>query len=155
MGQAPPKGKSAAPKPESSDDGGQPAGKWNHYAEIIRPEMLGQWAMEGNPTLRYLREAMQDWGERRGDPSRRPVCMTCPHEFQVNARMPSAWMFVRLSVNKAGVPRQMILVGICEKCATKDDATLLREGFAELRRAFPDMPEFKIQVVHESSGVVN
>src|SRR6266567_3560352 len=102
-----------------------------------------------------LHEAMQDWGERRGDPSRRPVCMTCPHEFQVNARMPSAWMFVRLSVNKAGVPKQMILVGICEKCAVKDDVTLLREGFAELRRAFPDMPEFKVHVVQQWSGVVN
>ncbi len=117
---------------------GQPAKKWNHYAEIVRPEMLGQWAMEKNPSLRYLHEAMQDSGERRGNPSRRPVCMTCPHEFQVNARMPSAWMFVRLSVNKAGLPKQMILVGICEKCAVKDDVTLLREGFAELRRAFPD-----------------
>src|SRR5436309_10360361 len=31
--------------------------------------------------LHYLHEAMQDWGERRGNPSRRPVCMTCPHEF--------------------------------------------------------------------------
>jgi len=78
---------------------------------------------------------MQDWGERRGNPSRRPVCLTCPHEFQVNARMPSAWMFVRLSVNKAGLPKQMILVGISEKCAANDDATLLREGFADLRRA--------------------
>ena len=40
-------------------------------------------------------------------------------------------------------------------CADKDDATLLREGFAELRRAFPDMPEFKMHVVQEWSGVVN
>ncbi len=32
---------------------------------------------------------------------------------------------------------------------------ILREGFAELRRAFPDMPEFKVQVVQEWSGVVN
>ncbi len=47
----------------------------------------------------------------------------------------------------------MILVGICEKCAVKDDVTLLREGFAELRRAFPDMPEFKVHVVQQ--GVVN
>ena len=45
------------PKPESTaehgKDSGQPAGKWNHYAEIIRPETLGQWAIEKNPTLRY------------------------------------------------------------------------------------------------------
>ncbi len=41
---------------------GQPAKKWNHYAEIVRPEMLGQWAMEKNPSLQYLHEAMQDWG---------------------------------------------------------------------------------------------
>jgi len=32
---------------------------------------------------------------------------------------------------------------------------LLREGFAELRRAFPDMPEFKVHVVQQWSGVVN
>ena len=158
MGQAPPKGKSAAPKPESSDDGGQPAGKWNHYAEIIRPETLGQWAIEKNPTLRYLHEAMQYWGERRGNPSRRPVCLTCPHEFRADGGLPPAWMFVRVSVDKAGVPKQMILVGICEKCAAKaakDDATLLREGCADLRRAFPDIPEFKMQVVQKGSGVVN
>ncbi len=48
----------------------------------------------------------------------------------------------------------MILIGICEKCAAKD-AALLREGFAELRRAFPDMPEFKVHVVQQWSGVVN
>src|SRR5437773_8681748 len=100
------------PAAEHGDDDGQSATTSKHYAEIVRPEMLGQWAMEKNPSLQYLHEAMQDWGERRGNPNRRPVCMTCPHEFQVNARMPSAWMFVRLSVNKAGVPKQMILVGI-------------------------------------------
>ena len=33
--------------------------------------------------------------------------------------------------------RQMIVVGICEECAAKNDATLLREGFAEIRKAFP------------------
>src|SRR5262249_7863322 len=76
-----------------------------HYAEIIRPDILGQWAFEKNPALPYLHEAIQDWGERRGDPDRRPVCMTCLHEFHVNASMPSAWLFVRLSVNTAGVPR--------------------------------------------------
>ena len=134
---------------------GQPAKKRNHYAEIVRPEMLWQWAVEENPTLQFLHEAMQNWGERRGDPKRRPVCLACPHEFHVNTAMPSAWMFVRLSANKAGVPKQMILVGICEKCAAKDDAALLREGFAELRRAFPGMPEFKMHVVQEWSGVVN
>jgi hypothetical protein len=37
---------------EHGDDGGHPGGKWNHYAEIVRPEMLGQWAIEKNPTLR-------------------------------------------------------------------------------------------------------
>jgi hypothetical protein len=47
------------------------------------------------------------------------------------------------------------LVGICEKCAAKDDASLLREDFADLRRAVPDMPEFEIQVVQEGSGAVN
>jgi hypothetical protein len=121
----------------------------------IRPEMLGQWAMKGNPSVQYLHEAMQDWGERRGDPNRRPVCLTSPHEFHVNAPMPSAWMFVRLSVNKAGVPKHMILVGICETCAAKNDAILLREGLVELPRAFPDMPEFKMLVVQERLGVIN
>jgi hypothetical protein len=32
---------------------GQPAKKWNHYAAIVRPEMLGQWDMEKNPSLQY------------------------------------------------------------------------------------------------------
>jgi len=95
---------------------------------------------------------MQDWGERLGNPSRRPVCLTCPHEFHVNVPMPSAWMFVRLSVNKAGVPRHMILVGICRECAAaSDDVTLLRKGWAELRRAFPDIPEFTMHLVQESA----
>ena len=61
-------------------------------------------------------------------------------------------MDVRTAVGQQG---WRTLVGICEKCAAKDDATLLREGCADLRKAFPDMPEFKVQVVHESSGVVN
>jgi len=34
--------------------------KAKHYAEIVRPDMLGQWTMEGNPTLHYLHEAMRD-----------------------------------------------------------------------------------------------
>jgi hypothetical protein len=75
--------------------------------------------------------------------------------IQVNAKMPSGWMFVRLAVNKAGVPRQMIVVGICEQCAAKNDATLLWEGFAELRKAFPNMPEFKVHAVQEGSENVN
>ncbi len=57
---------------------GHPAKKSNHYAEIIRPDTLGQWAMERNLSLQYLHEAIQGWGERRGDRSRRPVCLTCP-----------------------------------------------------------------------------
>jgi hypothetical protein len=40
----------------------------------------------------------------------------------------------------------MILVGICEKCAAKDDATLLREGYADLRREFPDMLRSKVDL---------
>ncbi len=53
-------------EPMAEHGNGQPAKKWNHYAEIVRPEMLGQWALEKNPSLQYLHEAMQDWGERRG-----------------------------------------------------------------------------------------
>jgi hypothetical protein len=140
---------------EQGNEAEQSATASKQYAEIIRPEMMGQWAIERSPTLHYLHEAMQDWGERRGNPSQRPVCMTCPHEFHVNAPMPSAWMFVRLSVNKAGVPKHMILVGICETCAAKNDAILLREGLVELRRAFPDMPEFKMELVQERSGLLN
>jgi hypothetical protein len=140
---------------EQGNESGRSATASKHYAEIIRPEMLGQWVIERNPTLEYLHEAMQEWGERRGNPSRRPVCMTCPHEFHGSAPMPSAWMFVRLSVNKAGVPKHMTLVGICEMCAAKNDAILLREGLVELRRAFPDMPEFKMQLVEEESGLFN
>ena len=128
----------------------------NRYAEIIRPETLGQWALEKNPALQYLHEAMQDWGERLGDPSRRPVCMACPHEFHVSVPMPSAWMFVRLSVNKRGVPKHMILVGGCQNCAaTTDDLTLLRKGLVELRRAFPNMPGFTMQLIQEDSTVLN
>ena len=117
----------------------------------------GSWRGGGDPGAQMQVVQRAPYSRRIAycDPKRRPVCLTCPHEFHVNARMPSAWMFVRLSANKAGVPRQMILVGICEKCAARDDAILLRGGFAELRRAFPDMPEFKMHVVQEWSGVVN
>jgi len=111
--------------------------------------------MERNPTLRHFQQALQDWGKRRNNPSRRPVCLTCQHEFRANGSMPSAWLFARISVNKVGVPQHLLLVGIGETCAAKDDATLLREGFTELRRAFPQMPDFKMQVVQEWSSVVN
>ncbi len=53
-------------EPMAEHGNGQPAKKWNHYAEIVRPDTLGQWALEKNPTLQFLHEAMQDWGERRG-----------------------------------------------------------------------------------------
>jgi hypothetical protein len=56
-----------AREPELTAEHGNDGG--HHYAEIVRPEMLGQWAIEKNPTLRYLHEAMQDCG----NPSRRPV----------------------------------------------------------------------------------
>jgi hypothetical protein len=82
--------------------------------------------------------------------------MTCPHEFHVSVPMPSAWMYARLSVNNLGVPKHMILVGICQNCAaTTDDVTLLRKGLAELRRAFPNMPEFTMQLIQEDSTVLN
>ena len=64
-------------------------------------------------------------------------------------------MFVRLSVNNVGVPKHMVLVGICEKCAVTEDESLLREGLAELNRAFPDMPEFTMQLVQEGPTVLN
>src|SRR6266702_1893397 len=99
------------PKPESTaehgKDSGQPAGKWNHYAEIIRPETLGQWAIEKNPTLRYCTKPCRIGGSgvaTQADPQ-----LTCPHEFRLDGSLPPAWMFVRVSVNKAGVPKQMIL----------------------------------------------
>jgi hypothetical protein len=137
--------------------GGQSNGDMesNHYAEIVRPEMLGQWVVEKNSKLQYLQEAMQDWGERRGDPHQRPVCMTCPHEFDVSAGMPSAWMFLRLSVNENGEPKHMTLIGICEACATKDDIILLWEGLDAFRRAFPEMAGFTFQWIPEGSNVLN
>ena len=65
-------------------------------------------------------------------------------------------MDVRAAVGQQGGGAEADDTGrYCEKCAVKDDATLLREGFAELRRAFPDMPEFKMQVIQEGSGVVH
>ncbi len=52
-------------------------------------------------------------------------------------------------------PELLVVVGICEECAAKNDATLSREGFAELRKAFPNMPEFKVHAVQEGSENVN
>ncbi len=125
MGQAPPKRKSAAArKPkrpaEHGNEGGQSATRRKHFAEIVRPDLLWRWVMEKNPTLRHFQQALQDWGKRRPNPSRRPLCLTCEHAFHPKGSVPPAWLFVRVSVNKAGVPRQMMLVGICEKCAAKD-----------------------------------
>jgi hypothetical protein len=122
-----------------------------HVVEIIRAEVLGQWALEKNRSLELLHEAMHDWGERLGDPSQRPLCLTCPHEFQAERTLPPAWMFVRLSVNSAGIPNRMTLIGICERCAAKDDAMLLGEGLAELRKAFTDVPEFEM-LMSEGNG---
>jgi len=138
-----------------ADDSKQPAQTWNHFGEIVRPDLLWRWTIEKNPTFRYFQQALRDWDKRRADPSRRPLCLTCDHAFRPGENMPSAWMFVRVSVSKAGVPRQLILVGICEECTANDDARLLREGCADLRRAFPDMPEFKVHVVQEALVVVN
>jgi hypothetical protein len=131
-------------KSEHRDEEEKPATTPKHRLEIIRPKVLGQWALEKNRSLELLHEAIQDWGERLGNPSQRPVCLSCPHEFNAKGNLPSAWMFVRLSVNEIGIPKQMTLIGICEKCAVKDDSILLREGLDELRRAFPNMPDFNM-----------
>jgi len=131
---------------------GEDSARSRHVVEIIRPEVLGQWALEKNRSLELLHEAMHDWGERLGDPSRRPVCLTCPHEFQAERTLPPAWMVVRLSVNEAGIPNKMTLIGICERCAPNDDSSLLREGLADLRRAFPDMPEFEMLMSEQGNG---
>src|SRR5215471_3174742 len=131
-------------KTEHQDEEDESATTPKHRLDIIRPEMLGQWALEKNRSLELLHEAMQDWGERLGNPRQRPVCLSCPHEFNAEGTLPSAWMFVRLSVNEAGVPQQMTLIGICAKCAVKDDLILLREGLDELRKAFPDVSEFNM-----------
>jgi hypothetical protein len=151
MGQPARKRKSAAGrKPKSASEHssgvGQPAERRKHFAEIVRPDLLWGWVMERNPTLRHFQEALQDWGKRRDNPSRRSLCLSCEHAFHPEGGAPPAWLFVRVSVNKAGVPKQMILVGICEKCAAKDDATLLREGYADLRREFPDMLRSKVDL---------
>jgi hypothetical protein len=139
------------PKSEHPNEGEESA-RSRHVVEIIRPEVLGQWALEKNRSLELLQEAMHDWGERLGNPSQRPVCLTCPHQFQVERTLPPAQMFVRLSVNEAGVPNKMTLIGICERCAPNDDSSLLREGLPELRRAFPDMPEFEMLMSEQGNG---
>jgi hypothetical protein len=36
-----------------------------------------------------------------------------------------------------------------------DRLTLLREGLVELRRAFPHMPEFEMQLAQEGSSLLN
>jgi hypothetical protein len=140
---------------EDGNDRGQPRERWQHFGEIIRPDLLWRWTIERNPTLQHFELVLRDWGKRRANPNRRPLCLTCNHGFRPEESIPLAWLFVRMMVNNVGVPRQMILVGVCEGCAVKDDATLLREGVADLRRAFPDMPEFKVQVVQETSAAVN
>jgi len=131
-------------KSEHRNEDKEPATTPKHRLEIIRPEVLGQWALERNRSLELLHEAIHDWGERLGNPSQRPVCLSCPHEFNTEGTLPSAWMFVRLSVNEIGTPKQMTLIGICEKCSVKDDSSLLREGIDVLRKAFPNVPEFNM-----------
>jgi hypothetical protein len=108
MGQPARKRKSAAGrKPKSASEHssgvGQPAARRKHFAEIVR-------VTERNPTLRHFQQALQDWGKRRDNPSRRPLCLSCEHAFHPEGGVPPAWLFVWVSVNKAGVPKQMILV---------------------------------------------
>jgi hypothetical protein len=119
MGQPARKRKSVAGrKPKSASEHssgvGQPAARWKHFAEIVRPDLLWGWVMERNPTLRHFQQALQDWGKRRDNPSRRPLCLACEHAFHPESGVPPAWMFVRLSVNKAGVPRHQ---GRCDPVA--------------------------------------
>jgi hypothetical protein len=52
------------PKSEHRDEEEGPATTPKHRLEIIRPEVLGQWALEKNRGLELLHEAMHDWGER-------------------------------------------------------------------------------------------
>ncbi len=47
---------------------GQPAKKWNHYAEIVRPEMLGQWAMDKNTSLAIPTRSHAGLGRAAGQP---------------------------------------------------------------------------------------
>src|SRR5260370_38562438 len=104
---------------------GEDSARLRHVVEIIRPEVLGQWALEKNRSLELLHEAMHDWGERLGDPRQRPGCLTCPPEFQPERTLPPAWMFGRLSVSGAEIPNKMTLIGILERVDTNDDSSLL------------------------------
>ncbi len=59
-------------EPMAAHGNGQPAKQRNHYAEIVHPETLWQWAVEENPTLQFLHEAMQKLGRATGRPQTTP-----------------------------------------------------------------------------------
>src|SRR5260370_34908305 len=84
---------------------GEDSARLRHVVEIIRPEVLGQWALEKNRGRELLHEAMHDWGERLSDPSQPPVCLTGPQEFHAQSTLPPPEMFLRPSVNESGIPK--------------------------------------------------
>jgi hypothetical protein len=108
---------------------------YHHSVSVVRPQHVLQWTQDGDPTLLWFLEAVTKWlGECA---TLRPLCLACDHEFNDRVAPPLTFVCAAVNLGKDGRPRQVILTGVCGKCAAKSDHELMAVGLAGLRERWP------------------
>jgi hypothetical protein len=98
---------------------------------IIRPEHKLALLLAGEE--RYLK-VIAEWFKQVRN-ARRPLRLACEHEFEPEGEVPGAFCLTRSSFRDDEAGGRVILTGICQECAQKDDAELLEiayQGFKKL-----------------------
>jgi hypothetical protein len=108
----------------------------HHTVDIVRPQRALQWIQGGNPTALWFLQAMADWRRQGAALSR--LCLSCDHEFD-NSVAPPAFFCAAINIGKDGWPQQVVMVGVCGKCAAKSDDELMKVGLAGLRERWPNL----------------
>ena len=110
-------------------------GKYHHGVGIVRPQHVRQWVRDGDPTLSWFSEAVAKWFDECV--TLRPLCLACDHEFNDRVAPPLTFICAAVNLGKDGRPKQVILTGVCDDCATKSDDELMKIGLAGLRERWP------------------
>jgi hypothetical protein len=108
-----------------------------HTLTIVRQAQVLAWAVNGDPTLIWFRDALKQWltNLARGE----CACFVCNKPITNEASWRCAFLFVQVSVQQSGPPSEVVLAAACGECAARSDNELRQAGLAWLRTGFSSL----------------
>ena len=94
-------------------------------------------AITGDVEVRVVLDSLQKWRKeaRQRGGNRRLLCLDCETSFS-DAKMPTAFLVVTPFAKISG---HVMVTGICDRCASRDDDALSIAAVKRLRKIYPDL----------------